>query len=106
MTEGVLLRKPPLELGLLMAVGLIDLVSTVVLYSMGLVVELNPLMRPLLESSPALFTLIKLGTLLSAYVVMQLYRQVDERFVRRASLYGAIAYVVVWLICTTAGASA
>jgi hypothetical protein len=99
----VLCRKPPIELVLLMAVGVIDLLSTVILYCMGLVVELNPLMRPLLEASPWLFSIVKLATLFVAYVAMQAYRKHDETFVRRAALGGATAYIIVWSACTLAG---
>jgi hypothetical protein len=99
----VLKAKPPRELVFLMAVGLLDLLSTVILYCLGYVQELNPLMRPLLEHSPITFTLVKLGTLALAFVGMQLYAHIDERFVRTAAKYGVIAYVALWTVCTTAG---
>lgn len=104
MSYAVLLRKPPRELTLLMSVGLVDLVSTMVLYSLGLVVELNPIMRPLLQNSLVLFAAVKIATLLAAYVALQLYRSVDEQFVRKAALTGALAYILVWVVFASAGA--
>lgn len=102
----VLLRKPPIELILLITIGVLDLASTVILYMLGLIVELNPIMRPLLETSPALFTAVKMATLIAAYIVLQMYRSVDESFVKKASLYGTVAYVSVWVLCTSYGATA
>ena len=82
----------------MMLVGLADLVSTVALYSAGLVVELNPLMRPLLDRSPALFALVKLATLAAVFVALQWHRPKDERFVRKAAAYGTAAYVTLWAV--------
>lgn len=99
----MLATKPPRELVLLMAVGLADLISTAVLYSLGLIAELNPLMRPLLETSPLLFCGVKLLTLAIAYAALQHYRKTDEGFVRRSSLYGTFAYVGIWVVWASVG---
>ncbi len=99
----MLFRRPAVETVLLMGIGLADLVSTVVLYQLGLIVELNPIMRPLLDRSAALFTVVKLLTLVAAYVTLQLYRARDEAFCRQAAKWGAIAYAVVWLSWFTVG---
>ena len=100
----VKLVKPPREVVFLMAVGLVDLVTTVVLYCFGFVEEINPLMRPIIEKSPVLFTFIKLATLVAAYFVMIWYTKVDEKFVRRVAWLGGWTYVVVWILCTSLGA--
>lgn len=88
---------------MLMGIGLADLVSTVVLHQLGLIVELNPIMRPLLNKSAALFTLAKLLTLAAAYVTLQLYRARDDAFCRQAAKWGTIAYAAVWVVWFTIG---
>jgi len=102
--QVVQLVKPPREVVFLMAVGIVDLLTTVVLYCLGFVEEINPLMRPIIEKSPALFTCIKLSTLVAAYFAMVWYSKVDEKFVRRAAWLGGWTYVVVWLVFTSLGA--
>ncbi len=99
----VLFRRPFPETLWLIGVGLADLVSTVVLWQLGLIVELNPIMRPLLERSVWLFSGVKILTLVAAYVVLQVYRTRDEQFCRLAAKWGAVAYVVVWVVWFTAG---
>lgn len=101
--EAMLFRRPALETVLLMALGLADLVSTVVLHQLGLIVELNPIMRPLLERSTSLFVLAKVATLAGAYITLQLYRARDEEFCRMAARWGTITYAAVWLVWFTIG---
>lgn len=103
---SVLLTRPPLPVIILMALGLVDLVSTVVLYELGLIEELNPLMRPLLEASAVLFVAVKLVTLVAAFAAMQWYVRKDERFVRMAATYGALAYSLLWATWVVAAHSA
>jgi hypothetical protein len=81
-----------------MVIGLLDLVSTAVLYSLGLIVELNPLMSPLLETHPLVFAVVKLATLGAAFAAMQWYRRIDERFVHRIASAASVAYVSIWTV--------
>lgn len=94
---------PSRALALLLGIATLDLVVTAVLHSHGLIVELNPLMRPLIEHSEWLFSLAKGSTIVSVYCVMRWYGQANRRFVRNASLAGALAYVVVWGLWFAAG---
>lgn len=80
-----------------MLVGIIDLISTAFLYSQGLIEELNPLMRPLLEHHPLTFVMFKAATLIAAYIALQWYRQTDEKFVVKVSAYGGAAYLTIWV---------
>lgn len=96
-SEGVLLARPPLPVTLLVAIAMFDLVLTTVLFCFGLIEELNPLMRPLLHTHPALFVVVKLATIVAAFIGLQWYRQFDERFVRLAAGCGATVYSVVWV---------
>lgn len=93
----MLRARPPVPVLLLMAVGLSDLVLTAVLYEAGLIVELNPLMRPLIQSSTLLFVAVKLATLVVAYVGLQVYGRIEPIFVRRAAWIGTFAYVALWI---------
>lgn len=89
---------PTRALLLLLSIGAIDLVTTAALYSQNMIEEMNPLMRPLLETSVWLFVLVKGMTLALAYFFM--VRNCDQyrEFVRRACLAGSVAYVLIWTV--------
>jgi hypothetical protein len=95
---------PTTSLMLLMCVGVIDMVMTAVLHSRGMIVELNPLMRPLIDSSEWLFAAVKGATLLVAYLAMIEYARQNMEFVKVASRIGVLLYVGIWLIGFTAAA--
>ncbi len=82
----------------LMGIGFLDLVTTAVLHHHGLIVELNPLMKPIIEYSEWLFAAVKAMTLLLAWAVMVKYFKTHESFVRKAAMAGACAYVGIWTI--------
>lgn len=87
----------------LVLVATLDLVTTAVLHHHGYITELNPLMRPLIERSEWLFAAVKGATIVSVYLVMRWYGTTNRRFVRRASLAGVAAYVVIWALWFAAG---
>lgn len=89
---------PTRAIGLLMFVGFADLISTAVLHHMGLITELNPLMKPIIEQSELLFSAVKAMTLILAWVMMAKHAQKNLVFVRRAALAGSFTYIFVW--CT------
>lgn len=75
-----------------------DLVVTAVLHAHGLIVELNPLMRPLIEHSEVLFSFVKGLTLVAAWYFMVKYSETHLAFIRQACLVGSAAYVGIWTI--------
>lgn len=79
-----------------MGIGFLDLISTAVLHSNGQIVELNPLMRPLIEQSEWLFIVVKAMTLFLAWAVMAWYAKKNLDFVRKSCLLGAGVYLIVW----------
>lgn len=83
-------------MGLLVTVATIDLIATAILHANGLIVEQNPLMRPLIERSEWLFAGVKALTIVGVYVVMRKYGQANRDFVRKAALIGTGAYVLLW----------
>lgn len=87
---------PSRALMLLLAIGFIDLVATAVLHSMGLIIEVNPLMRVFIERSEWLFCLVKGSTLVIAWYFMRRYWSVSPGFVRQACLVGSGCYVAIW----------
>ena len=89
---------PSRAMFLLLFVGLVDLVSTAVLHAQGLIVEMNPLMRPLIERSEWLFVAVKGMTLLLAWAVMWKHAPTNMKFVRNASILGTVGYLTIW--CT------
>jgi hypothetical protein len=93
---------PTRAIGLLMVIGLLDLVATAVLHGMGLITELNPLMKPIIEHSEWAFVAVKGMTLVMAWIVMARYGQKNLAFVRRAALAGSFTYALVWTVWFTA----
>ena len=88
---------PTRAIGLILLIGLVDLVATALLHSKGLIVEMNPLMRGIIDRSEWLFVVVKGMTLLAGWVVFAHYARTNVRFVRRACLLGSAAYLTVWL---------
>ena len=87
---------PTKALFVLLAIGFLDLVTTAVLHANGLIVELNPLMRPIIETSEWLFALVKGGTLVLAWLVMLRFKETHLPFIRMASIAGSAAYLLIW----------
>jgi hypothetical protein len=87
---------PSRSILLLIGIGFLDLVLTVWLHSQGQIVELNPLMRPLIERSEWLFGIVKGATLVATWAVMASYARVNRKFVRNACVVGSVVYVTVW----------
>lgn len=88
---------PTRALFVLLAIGLVDLVSTAVLHSRGQIVELNPVMRPLIEHSEWTFVFTKGLTLILAWYFIAKYARTHLEFARRACLVGSGAYIAIWL---------
>lgn len=89
---------PTRSLGLLLIIGFTDLIATAWLHYQGLIVELNPIMRVLIERNEWLFAGVKGATLVLAWVVMARYARVNRAFVRNMCLAGAAAYLVIWTV--------
>lgn len=87
---------PTRALALLLLIGFVDLVATAVLHANGRIVELNPLMRPLIERSEWLFAVVKGMTLVGAWLVMANHAKTNLKFVRVTALLGAVVYMFVW----------
>lgn len=87
---------PTRALTLLLTIGFVDLIVTAVLHAHGLIVELNPLMRGLIERSEWLFAAVKGATLVIAWIAMAIYARSNVVFVRQACLVGSFAYVLIW----------
>lgn len=89
---------PTRALILFLAIGVIDLVVTSILYAQGLITEANPVMAFFIERSNWLFVLVKGLTLVAGWYALNKYAQKNLAFVRKACLYASGAYVFIWLI--------
>lgn len=87
---------PTRALALLLGIGFVDLMVTALLHANGLIVELNPLMRPLLEQSEWLFVFVKSFTLVAAWCALAWYARQNLRFVRQVCLLSSALYLVIW----------
>lgn len=89
---------PTRALLLLLGIGFVDLVVTAVLHAQGLITELNPIMKPLIETSEWLFAAVKLGTLVLGWYLLSRYAKTHLAFVRNACLGGSALYLTIWTI--------
>ena len=87
---------PTRWLVVLIGIGFIELFVTAILHANGSIVELNPLMRPLIEQSEWLFAFVKAFTLLAAWVVLAWYAKQNLGFVRKTCCISAAAYFAIW----------
>jgi len=55
-------------------------------------------MRPLIERSEWLFSIVKGVTLLVAWAVMAYYAHHNRQFVRKACLCGSFMYIAIWVV--------
>lgn len=83
-------------MALLLAIAFLDLVATAFFYSRGWIEELNPLMRPLLESNVWWFVLAKGATIALAWAVFLRHWDRHRAFIETACRIGAATYVLVW----------
>jgi hypothetical protein len=96
---------PTRALAVLLIIGFADLISTAVLHQMGLIQEMNPVMRIFIEKSEWLFVLVKGGTLVASWYVLARYARTNLKFVRTACIAGSCFYVFLWLAWFTAAAA-
>lgn len=96
---------PTRSIGLLVGIGAVDMIATAWLHAQGMIVEMNPIMRPFLASSEWLFIFVKSLTLIAAWVVMVHYARTNRAFVRSICLWGSVVYLSVWLIWFLIGMS-
>ncbi len=89
---------PSPALTTLLMIAMIDLIATAVLHANGLITELNPIMKPLIERSEWLFALVKGSTLVLCWSVMAWHSKTNKQFVDKACWIGSAAYVSIWSI--------
>lgn len=80
-----------------MGIGFLDLISTAILHAQGKIIELNPVMRPLIQHSEWTFVLVKGATLVGCWAMMVWYWPQNNQFVRKACLVGSAVYFALWL---------
>jgi hypothetical protein len=90
---------------MLLGIGLLDLISTAWLYHQGMIVEMNPLMRFLLEHGEWSFILVKGLTLAISWIALASYAKQNPAFVRKVCVCGSIAYVGLWVMWVAVGNS-
>lgn len=88
---------------LLLGIGLVDLIATALLHQHGLIIELNPLMKPIIETSEWLFALVKGLTLVLAWVVILKHATTHLEFIKKACAAGSFAYMTIWTVWFIAG---
>lgn len=97
MTVSIKSAIPTRALALLLGIGILDMVSTAWLHSHGLIVEMNPVMKVLIERGEWLFILVKGGTLFLAWLLMVQYSRDHLQLVRISCLLGSAVYGTIWL---------
>ncbi|HJP82645.1 MAG TPA: DUF5658 family protein [Fimbriimonadaceae bacterium] len=95
---------PSRAIYLLLGIGLIDLIATAVLHAQGRIVELNPIMKPVIEHSEWSFVFVKGLTLVAAMIGLTWYGRQNPAFVRKACIAGSIAYIGIFALWFFKGA--
>ena len=95
---------PTRAIGLILLIGLVDLITTALLHAHGMIVEMNPLMRGVINRSEWLFVVVKGLTLAVGWLMLVYYARTNVIFVRCACIFGSAAYITVWLVWYLHGA--
>lgn len=84
------------ETAVVALIGLLDLAHTIFLVGIGVAVEANPLLAPVIAKSWVLFALVKAASFLIPLTIIESIRPLSPKFIRFALRAGAIAYVTVY----------
>ncbi len=103
MTVSMRAVFPSRAIILLMSIGLVDLISTAWLNHNHQIVEMNPLMRFLLEHGEWPFVVVKAATLITTWVVLCNYAKQNIAFVRKVCLCASAMYLGLWFVLVTFG---
>ncbi|MHB9036225.1 MAG: DUF5658 family protein [Armatimonadota bacterium] len=83
----------------LLAVGLVDLLTTLFWLGTGRAVEINPIMAAVLDTGLLLFVLVKLATLGTYIAVMEWYRRFrNPAFAGLVGNFTVIAYLCIYAV--------
>jgi len=85
---------------ILVAICLIDMLSTLFFVMRGCAVEQNPLMAMCLRHSPAMFVLVKIASFIPFVIAIELYRKKDPAFARIVCRSAIVLYVVTFTALT------
>jgi hypothetical protein len=88
------------ESGALAAVCLLDTFSSALLFALGMAVEANPLLRPVVEAGLAPFVLLKCTGLLTTVAYLEWVRQSRPRFAVGLLRCGVAGYLALYLLGT------
>lgn len=80
----------------LVAVGLLDLVTTLVWFRNGCAVEANPVMAALLHAGLPTFVTVKVFTLVAYVAAVAWYRHRNATFCRTVSNFTLFAYLFLY----------
>jgi hypothetical protein len=84
---------------LLLAVGLVDLLTTLFWLGTGRAIEVNPIMAAVLDTGVPLFVLVKLATLGAYIAVMEWYRRRrNPAFAEVVGNFTVLAYLGIYAI--------
>lgn len=84
----------------IIAICLLDMVTTLILVKNGLATEFNPIMQVFLSISPFAFVLAKLISFVPFVVAIEVYKRYNPRFTSCASRIAVIAYLFIYVTLT------
>jgi uncharacterized membrane protein len=79
---------------------LADMLSTLVLVTLGYAAEQNPLMAACLQRGPATFVLVKALSFIPFVVTIEWYRRKKPVFARNAGRAAILSYLIVYIALT------
>jgi hypothetical protein len=90
--------RPRAQTVALAAIGIADLVTTLLFVGLANAAEANPLMAPFLERGPITFIQAKLTLLLAPLFVIEVARKRNPTFVRNAVNAAIVMYVGLYVV--------
>jgi hypothetical protein len=82
----------------LISICLADAVLTIILVSLGLAVEANPLMARCLQYGVAAFFLAKMATTMPVVALAEWYRKQNPEFVKKTLQMGIAIYIGLYIV--------
>lgn len=93
-------RRVSTESIILVAICLVDMLSTLYFVLTGHASERNPLMAFCLHHSPVWFILVKIASFIPFVAAVEIYRRKNHAFAIAACRLAIIAYLVTFIVLT------
>lgn len=88
------------ESTMLVAICLMDMLSTLFFVLRGVATEQNPIMAACLNYSPGMFVLVKIASFVPFVIAVEIYRQKNAEFAKTICRLAIVLYISVFVALT------